>query len=339
MDEKSTYYEDLLTRYFLGETTPEEITGLSEWLSSNPLNMKLFDEYRQTWLLTVKDNITSNTDIDKEWKDLEEKLKHSSTSGYPAPAIRKKQGIFPLSTTWKVAAALLVLAVIAATLIYTSLSPKMVEVYAEEGNLEQVLPDGSVVMLYRGSTIEYPVEFVNKERRITLEGVAFFNVTHDPSHPFVVAGNNVRIKVLGTTFQVNTIEDDKMVSVVLATGSVSVYFRNRESEQLILNPGEMALISTDNKTMQKSANSNPNFNAWLTGTITFNNTGLREVIATLEEVYQTKIVIENEESANCTLTATFNRQSFEEVMQVISTTLDLQITTSNNVTYINGACN
>lgn len=339
MDEIKSYYDDLLTRYFLGETTPEEIGSLSEWLSRDPLNIKLFDEYRQTWLLTVKDAVSSSIDIDKEWSAMAEKIDQQSSESQVTRSLRKKSPIFLLSTSWKVAASIIMLAVIAAIFYYTTLTPNMVEVYAENGNLEQVLPDGSVVTLYRGSTIEYPTEFQKKERRVTLVGEAFFKVTHDPSQPFLVSGNDVRIKVLGTSFNVNTREDDNTISVVLSTGKVSLFFKKNESEQLILNPGEKALISLDNKTMQKSANSDPNFNAWMTGTITFNNTNLKEVIATLEKVYQTKIKLSNGVSDDCTLTATFNQQSFEEVMQVIGLTLDLQITTKDNITTIDGVCN
>lgn len=339
MDEIKSYYDDLLTRYFLGEATPEEINGLSEWLSRDPLNMKLFDEYHQTWLLTVKDAVSSSIDIDKEWSTLMNRIDHPSSASPATRSLRKKSPIFSLTTSWKVAASLLILAVIAAVFYYTTLTPDMVEVYAENSNVEQVLPDGSVVTLYKGSTIEYPAEFKKEERTVTLEGEAFFRVTPDAAHPFLVSGNDVRIKVLGTSFNVNTLEGDNMVSVVLSTGKVSLFFKQNESEQLILNPGEKALISIDKKTMQKSANSDPNFNAWMTGTITFNNTNLKEVIATLEKVYQTKIILSNGLSDDCTLTATFHRQSFEEVMQVISMTLDLQITSKDNITTIDGACN
>lgn len=339
MDEIKSYYDDLITRYFLGEATPEEISGLSDWLSRDPLNIKLFDEYRQTWLLTVNDAVSSSIDIDKEWSELISRIDHPSSASSATRSLRKKSPIFSLSTSWKVAASIIMLAVIAAVFYYTTLTPNMVEVYAENSNLEQILPDGSVVTLYKGSIIEYPAEFQKKERSVILEGEAFFRVTPDSSLPFVVSGNDVRIKVLGTSFNVNTREDKNMVSVVLATGKVSLFFKQDESEQLILNPGEKALIHLDKKSMQKSANSDPNYNAWMTGNITFNNTNLKEVIATLEKVYQTKIILSNGVSDDCTLTATFNQQSFEEVMQVIGMTLDLQITSKDNITTIDGACN
>lgn len=327
MDELNSEYNDLMVRYFTGEASPDEISLLSDRLAEDPQFRQLFEEYRQTWLLTVKDSV-SQIDLDKEWSVITGKINTPD----------KKPVIKQLFSSWKAAASILVLLSVAAALFYFTTTPERLEIVADRAGFEQVLPDGSVVILHKGSAVKFHEEFGKKDRKIELEGEAFFNVRHNDKLPFIVSGENVRIKVLGTKFNVNTRAADNKVSVVLSSGKVSLYFKGNEANNVLLSPGEVAEINTDEKIIDKSVNTDPNYNAWMTGVLVFDNTDLGAVVSALEHVYRKKIILSNKDLKDCTLTATFKGQQIDEVMNVISVTLDLSVLKKDNTFYVDGSC-
>lgn len=339
MKRETTYYEELIAAYFAGEISPEDMELLSVWLTEDKDHLQLFEEYRRTWALTVKDSIASGVNLNDEWNELSAKLDSASSRPFHQK-LHRKGVLITFFKSWKVAAGILTLLSIAAALFYLNIFSSKVIVTAEKGNLEQILPDGSVIHLYKGSMIEYNADFNKKNRFVKLEGEAYFNVVHDTNRPFIVAGNDARIEVLGTSFNVNTTSGKNTIQVILTTGKVSLYFNDNLSEKVILKPGEQAEISTIEKKIVTTPNLDPNYMAWKTGVITFNNSGLDNVAATLEKVFQKPIKLENQQLANCRLTAVFDNQSLTSVLHVIQATLDIEIKQENGLILLGGkGCN
>lgn len=338
MKKDTTYYTDLMVKYFSGEASPEEVIQLSDWLTAAQENRELFDEFRQTWLLTTKDALSTNIiNVDSEWDRVSDKLIESASKSRTNEL--KGALIKSMFKSWKVAASLILLIGVAAVWLFLFHGSRMVEVTALSQNMEYLLPDGSVINLYKGSTIKYNKRFKDEDfRKVSLQGDAWFKVLRDPKHPFIVTGNGVMVKVLGTTFNVNTLAGNHEVSVELTSGRVALYFKGKESKKLLLNPGEGALINTTEQSMKKNVSNDPNSMAWVTGNLVFNNTSLDQVITTLEKVYQQKIELVDYGVTDCSLTATFEHQTLEQVLSVISTTLDLQIDKKNTTFLIKGSC-
>lgn len=85
------------------------------------------------------------------------------------------------------------------------------------------LPDGSTVLLSYGSKLSYAPSFGQSGTRdVYLEGRAYFDIEHDPSRPFSVHTNDVKTTVLGTAFDVQTVNHDKQVIVTVTRGKVKV---------------------------------------------------------------------------------------------------------------------
>lgn len=107
------------------------------------------------------------------------------------------------------------------------------------------LADGSRVWLNAGSSLSYPVAFTGKERNVQFTGEAYFEISHDPSRPFTVtrSGNDVRIKVLGTSFDVNAYDDESATKVTLIEGSVKV---SKGKNTSLLKPGQQVQVKEDN---------------------------------------------------------------------------------------------
>jgi ferric-dicitrate binding protein FerR (iron transport regulator) len=193
------------------------------------------------------------------------------------------------------------------------------------------LPDGTRVTLNSDSRLTYPGRFTGKLREVSIAGEAFFEVEHDKSKPFVISAGEARIKVLGTSFNVNARPGSNAVEVVVATGKVEVFCQQgvQGCNGLILVPGEKGLLFNESHLTEKSVNSNPNLLSWKTHDLIFQETRLSEVIQTLGMVYHTEIQISNPATGDLTLTAHFRDQGIDFILEVIRLTFNLELTSRN----------
>jgi ferric-dicitrate binding protein FerR (iron transport regulator) len=320
---------DLITRYFAGEATPFEVTRLNEWVESSPANRHLFDEYRKTWQETEKVRIDDTIDLDQEWAALRSRMK--------APEAPKAKTVtFGLRWYMRVAAMLVLLA-IPTFLIYRHFSgPAMVRLEGGTTAMVVTLSDGTSVSLDQGAVLEFPESFRENSREVRLTGQAFFDVTHDAAKPFVVEAGEARIEVLGTTFTVDTRTSGGDMEVILATGKVKVSYTAHPEEQAILTPGEKAEIAPGGMGIIKTLNDDPNFMAWKTRILRFDNTPLSVIAATLSEVYHKPVRVTGNGLASCRVTATFDNQSLESVLAVLKATLGLEFRDTGNAIEIYG---
>jgi len=329
MNDNSTYYTDLITRYFAGETTEEELRLLSDWLKADPENEKLFGQLRKTWLLVERKKVYSAIDMEKDWQSFQSKLKAVGGSKETPKVLSLTKSRKGLNTSfpkiWKIAATVTIL-LAASFLLYFNLTKLQdVVVTAQATNIVHVLPDGTVVSLHAGSQIKYPATFDSKIRKMELKGEAYFEVAHDKTKPFIVASGDARVQVLGTKFNVNTQTATGTMEVVLTSGKVCVYYKANPKGNVLLDPGEKAVLSSDQNLISKSANTDPNYMAWKTKVLVFDNETLAEVVNTLQSVYQTPVKLADPALSDCRVTASFTDQSLESVIQVLIETLDLQV--------------
>ena len=333
METNSTYYIDLITKYFYGEATTEDIIELEAWVKAEPLNADLFSQYQKTWKAVENSRMENSKEVDQEWNKLFYRISppETRTKSFKTKNFDIQNSVFNIqysnSLRWflRIAAIFLLLA-IPAFFLYHYLTPP-VETHLIAGNeiTERTLPDGTVVTLNSGAILTYPSRFEGSFRTVTLQGEAWFEVSPDKSKPFVIAVENVRIRVVGTSFFVNTKTLDNNKEIILATGMVRVYYENKPEKMAILSPGDKAELNTDGYSIIKSTNEDQNYLAWKTKHIVFNNTPLNEVVALLTKVYHTSIRLSDERLSDCRITTTFDKQSLESVLNVLKATLDLQI--------------
>jgi transmembrane sensor len=341
MNENATYYTNLITRYFSGEITEDELHLLSDWIKTDPEHEELFIQCQKTWNLIEAQKIHSAINTDQEWNALQAIMKVTeSETELPLKVIslhqnRKAIKLF-LQNTWKVAAAVTILLVSSFFIYYYLSKPANIVVTAESTNIEQLLPDGSVVSLHAGSQIAFPAKFASGTRNVELKGEAYFKVAHDKTKPFIVASGDARIEVLGTEFNVNTHTAAGTMQVVLTTGKISVYNKAKPKENLILIPGEKAEFISSQLQIRKSLNTDPNYMAWKTRVLVFDNETLAQVANTLQNVYQTPVKLADPHLSGCRVTASFNNQSLQSVIQVLKETLDLQVKETGNMIELSG---
>lgn len=324
MEKSETYFTELVAGYFSGEATAEDIELLSGWVASDPEKQRQFEEYRRTWTLMEEERIGSRVDVESEWK---------------AFSSKKSKKSFSLATAYRIAA-LVVLLLVPAWFIWRYVSgPEMIRIAAQSGTLACTLPDGTLATLNKGAVIEYPGTFSGKTRPVGISGEVCFEVTRDPEKPFIVETGNVRVEVLGTVFYVNAPEGQDHISVILTSGSVATYFKGEKSQKVLLEPGEAAEISVAEHSIARHEAADPNLLAWKTRKMVFENATLEEIVNLLNEVYSARIILSDKRLAGCRVTATFDGQSLESVLNVLRATLGIGCETTSEGIVISGkAC-
>lgn len=154
------------------------------------------------------------------------------------------------------------------------------------------LADGTKVFMYAGSRLTYPVAFSGKERRVYLEGEAYFKVTKDKQHPFVISTEKAEAKVLGTDLNVACYKGEPC-HVALLTGSVLVS-NKKESRSVKLVPGQGVTVNAD-APLSICSESMDTYNYWLSGYIYYDDTALAEIAKSLGRWYNVNVVFDNEE--------------------------------------------
>lgn len=308
MEKDPTYYQDLIAKYFAGELAGEELSALSAWLKSDTGNQKVFDEYRKSWEAVEKSKIDA-LDINAEWAKIKGKIP-SQRQEEKEPKIIKLETepatrrVF-LRQAMRIAAVLIILLGIGYVILnYLQKPPSQKQLMAMNEKVEGRLPDGSTVTLNAGSTLDYPEKFTGDERLVKLTGEAFFEITPDKTKPFKISANEVVVEVVGTSFTVNASPDGN-VEVIVKTGKVAVYRSDNPSEKKVLEPGDKAEFSSENKTISESKNDDENFMAWKTGTISFKDEPLSNVVKTLNKYYDADIVITDDKISGLKLTGNY----------------------------------
>ncbi|WP_025762361.1 FecR family protein [Dyadobacter tibetensis] len=183
------------------------------------------------------------------------------------------------------------------------------------------LPDGSIVWLNASSKIKYPVHFKEERRELFLEeGEAYFEIERDEKKPLAVFAAGTETIVLGTKFNIRSYSFLPSVQVTVSQGSVSVSAKStKEQHPVLLLPNQRASFNRSNRlTFQDSINSE-NTIGWKQGRIIFDNESLKDVMAELEQKYNTPIEFEKSSLQKIRLTAEFDlKDSLPNILKALS---------------------
>lgn len=204
--------------------------------------------------------------------------------------------------------------------------------YGKKFRLE--LSDGTMVHLNSGTTLRYPVKFIDGEnRQVFLDGEAFFDVAKDKKHPFIVNADELNVRVLGTHFNVSNYPEDALTDVVLVEGSVGMYRSNEEfdaNKNTILKPGYRGSFNKENASIFTKPVITDIYTSWINGGLTFRNMTFKNIITKLERRYNVTIINKNEKLANEKFNASFKEESIENVMSYFNDIHGINYTIKNN---------
>ncbi len=149
------------------------------------------------------------------------------------------------------------------------------------------LPDGSRVWLNARSTLNYPAEFSEKERVVTLDGEGYFEIFSDKARPFLVKAGPVEVQVLGTHFNVSAYRSSRSVTTTLFEGVVELKHKSMSKR---LYPGQQAAYSDLADELALSSADTAVVMAWKRGEFHFDDTPVQEIMQQLSEWYGLSVV-------------------------------------------------
>jgi len=226
----------------------------------------------------------------------------------------------------KAAAILLIPLIISGGLIYSYLAYKgeiinnqvtNSTIYAPMGSRVSFnLPDGTSGMLNSGSHLSYTIPF-NKNRQVTLDGEAWFDVNRDEKHPFEISAGTAVVRVLGTSFNLSAYPVENYIELVLVKGEVE-FNALKGDKPVIIMPSERLVL--ENGIISKSVTEPAKFRAWTEGKLVFRGDPMTEVARRIERWYNVKIVLANPALEKYSFRATFQDDSLDEVLKFLSMT-------------------
>ncbi|WP_073065629.1 FecR family protein [Fodinibius roseus] len=191
--------------------------------------------------------------------------------------------------------------------------------------------DGTQIWLNANSRLSVPANYNQANRVISLRGEAYFEVQPDSQHPFRVHSNGMSTQVLGTKFNVRSYRDDSLQYVSVVEGKVRVQTRGQDKnsfmkskKQIDLEAGEQVQADVQKLSLIKKKMVNTKrIAAWRSGTLQFTQTPLKQVADDFSRRFGVMIRFAKPEMHEIRITGTFDNDSWEEIIEMICLSTDL----------------
>lgn len=198
------------------------------------------------------------------------------------------------------------------------------------------LSDGTNLWLNACSTLKYPAVFTKEKREITLDGEAYFEVTHDKNKPFIVHTDKCNVEVLGTKFNVEAYSNKELFETSLMEGAVKVSLTGNAAHSLILTPNTRAYLK--NGKLVSAKIDDFGVYRWKEGLICFKDLSFPDIMLKLEKYFDIKIVINNKQVHSYVCTGKFRQSDgIDYALRVLQKDVSFKYkrNENNDVIYIN----
>lgn len=195
------------------------------------------------------------------------------------------------------------------------------------GEFKIELEDGTMVWLNAQSRLVYPESFSETERRVQVEGEAYFKVAHDEGKPFYVEVDNQVVRVLGTEFNVHAFSEDLTVQTTLVSGQIAMQQKGSNDCEMILTPGHQAIFDKTAQSIRVKSVDTEVITSWKDGMFVFEDQDLASIMLTLSRWYDFDYQFTDKEAASTVFMGRIPRYSeFDDVMQIIEMSGGLKLT-------------
>jgi ferric-dicitrate binding protein FerR (iron transport regulator) len=244
---------EAIVGYYTNILTQPQAEELLEWLGEDEDNRRYFTELEKVWYASGQLS-KKEKDINGAWSSLLDKIKENDIRKMPKPELR-----IGISLLFRVAAAVLLLAVVGMGTVFVFRSPKVksevayFEAFAPKGSRSFItLSDGSTVWLNSGTKLRYQSNFGKEGRDLFLEGEAYFVVAKNAEIPFTVRTSDVCVTAIGTAFNVKAYNEEGSIETTLEKGEVRIDALDNsrikpESTPVYLKPNQKAVYIKSNK--------------------------------------------------------------------------------------------
>lgn len=306
-----------LTDFVNGKSSDDEVNEIIDMIAAgkdNPLLRKLLED---DWNSISDSDITSDNNISSVLDSIHHRISLNEF-GRARSLTQRLTNIY-----YRIAAVILIPLLAGSGFLLlkdravTSEKAPKTSIYAPAGSrVSFTLPDGTEGMLNSGSTLTYEMPFIN-ERSVALTGEAWFEVSHDEKHPFMVDAGDLDLTVLGTSFNVSAYPEEGYVEVVLESGKVLVD-SDHYTEGMVMSPSEKLVY--ENGRVTRSTTDPSKYSSWTDGKLVFRSDSMSEVARRIERWYNVRVEIMDDDLEKYSFRATFEDDPLEEVLKFLSMT-------------------
>ena len=316
----------LVYKNLKGEISSQEFELLNKTTAGNSLLASTRVEIEDAWDVSgTEKTLVSDSDTKALFEKIVTENKNKPTNSKGKNQSEAK--VFPIGRILSAIAAVLI-AVLGAVFLFQNNTTT----YDKAG--VYTLADNSIVTLRAGSSLKVD-KFDDSQRRVSLNGEAYFDVAKDSNRPFIISGNHVKIQVLGTSFLVKELDDETYIE--LTEGKIST-LDTRSLDSKTLTTGMKAHHTSEGKINLISEYNN--LSAWREGFYQYRNTNLGKVIEELSIIFETNISLSDARLADCSFSGNISGQKIEEVLAPIRKKFKMNILQEESKWILSdGTCN
>ena len=196
------------------------------------------------------------------------------------------------------------------------------------------LADSTKVWLNNGSSLKYPIAFKGRDRKVFLQGEAYFDVRKDPSHPFKVESGDILIQALGTRFNVSNYVEDQAIVTTLEEGKVLVRLSGQDGNNPViheLTPSRQSVFVKEGRNVQVRTVNTEKYTSWKEGKLFLLDDPMEEVKKKLERWYNVNIIIKDTAILEYRYTGTFHQEPLEKVLSMMSVATPIRYTINKGI--------
>ncbi|OFX61274.1 MAG: hypothetical protein A2066_03055 [Bacteroidetes bacterium GWB2_41_8] len=295
----------ILGRKLEGDISPEEEQTLNEWINESTTNKQVYFQLNELW--NHKQDQANNSQAIAAYDKLINRIKFAEVSKSQS---RVQRISFRVNQFVKYAAIIIfVLSFGYLTNYYINsetTSNQFCTISVPKGNKSEViLPDGSKIWLNNNSKLTYPKKFNSDERIVELSGEAYFEIVHNAKAPFTVQTSDLKVKVLGTKFNVSAYPNDKFIETTLISGKVTVQPNDNPEIENLLQPGESLTFDKVSNEASKHKVDTDFYTYWMKGEFVFKDEKFEVLAKRIERIYNVEITFDDESLKNKTYTGDF----------------------------------
>lgn len=327
MQADSYHIDTQLTRYLTGECNPAEALVISGLINTDEAYSTAYSQLAKIWN-SVTPAAEDAYDTDQAWNRVNALTSRESLT----VSFRNRFSMRRVVTYVASVAAVLLIGFF---VIRTATQPKPLQSFASAQSVSSplALADGSHIVLNSNSELKFPKKFGRHSREVYFCGEAFFEIASDPTRPFVIETGDARVKVLGTSFNLKALPETGITEVVVNSGTV-LFYRVDSDDNLLgsitLHKGDKGTYNHTSGKFAKAVNDDPNFISWKTGILVFNKTSLSKVMDVVGKRYNVNFHFDDPSLSGLRLTATFDNESLDSVLEVLQLVHKLQFTHKGN---------
>jgi transmembrane sensor len=313
-----------LASFLSGNVSDTEKSEIQAWIDNSDENKELFRSAEKLWKASKNAGL-AEIDVDAAWQNINSKS-HITV---------KNRTRYLLTKTYEYSLRVAAILVIGFFSWYLTSNINYKKTASSGSSVFLLsLNDGSQVTLNKETKLVYSKFFKGHTREVYLEGEAFFNIAKNQQKPFIIKTKTTQVKVVGTSFNVNT-NSNGNVEVIVNSGIVS-FKDDNSGRQVILHKDDEGLFVKSSGRIEKSLNSDPNYLSWKTRKFVFYETKLKDIFSNIAKVYGVRIIVKNSIINNCKMTATFDKLSIDDIIKSIELAFRYKSFKNGNVYTIAG---